>query len=300
MPPLRGPHLALQGERSYAQSRQGSPVKTFGLALRQGFQKTIYPLLVQSVTIGRAPDNTITVPHQTVSRRHARLTLEEDTWVIEDLGSVNGIVVDGNRVDKAKLSPGDTFQLGEADFYFFDMEVAQGKSQFLETVEILLAAVEEEADQNRADQRLQRIQDVIARIPFLSSLGETDYRDLVENAAFHLFDAGELVIRQGELGGSIYVVLDGKVRVFTKDQRDNDLDLTVLGPSEFFGEMSVLSGEIRARSVAALDTTVLAEFSFSTLLKLRRTHPAVEKELVKYRNDRLQDMEKRLAQTPSS
>jgi CRP-like cAMP-binding protein len=274
-------------------------VKTFGLALRQGFQKTIYPL-AKTATIGRAPDNTITVAHPTVSRRHARLSLEENSWVIEDLGSVNGIVVDGNWVDKAKLSPGDTFQLGEADFYFFDMEVAQGKSQFLEAMKILLAAVEEEADQNRAEQRLQRIQDVIARIPFLSSLGEADYGELVENAAFHLFDAGELVIRQGELGGSIYVVLDGKVRVFTKDQRDNDLDLTVLGPSEFFGEMSVLSGELRARSVAALDTTVLAEFSFSTMLKLRRTHPAVEKELVKYRNDRLQDMEKRLAQTPSS
>jgi CRP-like cAMP-binding protein len=273
-------------------------MKTFGLALRQGFQKTIYPLST-TTTIGRAPDNLITVPHPTVSREHARLSLEGNSWVIEDLGSVNGIVFEGKRVDRVELSPGDTFQLGEADFYFFDMEVDQGKTQFLETMELLLAAAEEEAsppDRRRTEQRLQRIQDVIARIPFLSSLGEADYRRLVENAAFHVFDEKELIIRQGELGGSIFVVLDGKVRVLTNDHRDNDLELAVLGPGEFFGEMSVLSGELRSISAAALETTFLAEFSFSTMRELRRENPAVEKKLVKYRNERLQDREKRLAE----
>lgn len=276
-------------------------MKTFGLALRQGFQKTIYPLST-TATIGRAPDNSITVAHPTVSRRHARLTLEGNSWVIEDLGSVNGIILEGRRVDQVKLKPGDTFQLGEADFYFFDMDVPQGKTQFLETMEILLAAAEEHAappDRRKTDQRLQRIQDVIARIPFLSSLGEADYRQLVENAAFHVFNAGELIIQQGDPGGSIYVVLDGTVRVFTKDHRDNDLELAVLGPSEFFGEMSVLFAELRSRSAVALETTVLGEFSFSTMRKLRREHPAVEKKLVEYRNERLQDMEKRLAEAQS-
>lgn len=276
-------------------------MKTFGLALRQGFQKTIYPVST-TATIGRAPDNTITVAQPTVSRRHARLTFEGNSWVIEDLGSVNGIIFEGRRVDQVKLKPGDTFQLGEADFYFFDMDVPQGKAQFHETMEILLAAAEEHAappDRRKTDQRLQRIQDVIARIPFLSSLGEADYRQLVENAAFHVVNAGELIIRQGDLGGSIYVVLDGTVRVFTKDHRDNDLELAVLGPSEFFGEMSVLFAELRSRSAAALETTVLAEFSFSSMRKLRREHPAVEKKLVEYRNERLQDMEKRLAEAQS-
>ena len=273
-------------------------MKTFGLGLRQGLQRTIYPLSA-TTTIGRAPDNTITVVHPTVSRKHARLSLEGSSWVIEDLGSVNGIVFQGRQIDNLKLSPGDTFLIGEVEFYFFDMEVSQGKTQFIETVEILLAAVEEEADHpDRAGtvQRLQRIQDVIASIPLFSSLDEKYRRELVETAAFHVFDAGELIIRQGDLGGSIYTVLDGKVRVFTKDHQNNELELAALGPSEFFGDMSFLSGKLRPKSVAAIETTVLAELNSSTVRKLLQENPAVQKELVKYSNKRFQDMEKRLAE----
>jgi hypothetical protein len=276
-------------------------MKTFGLGLRQGLQRTIYPLSA-TTTIGRAPDNTITVVHPTVSRRHARLSLEGDTWLIEDLGSVNGIVFQGRRVDNLKLSPGDAFHIGEVEFYFFDMEVPLGKTQYIETVEILLAAVEEEADppdKAGAVQRLQRIQDAIASIPLFSSLDEADRLELVESAAFHVFDAGELIIRQGDLGGSIYTVLDGKVRVFTKDHQDNELELAALGPSAFFGEMSFLSGKLRPKSVAAIETTVLAELNSSTVRKLLQENPAVQKKLVKYSNERFQDMENRLAEAKS-
>ncbi|MCG6983347.1 MAG: cyclic nucleotide-binding domain-containing protein [Deltaproteobacteria bacterium] len=272
-------------------------MKTFALGLRQGLQRTIYPLS-ETTTIGRAPENTITVVHQTVSRQHARLSLEGDNWIIEDLGSVNGIVFEGKRVDNLKLRPGDTFRIGEVEFYFFDMDVPQGRTQYLETVEILLAAVEEDADhlgQGGTLQRLERIQDVIARIPLFSSLEETDYRRLVENAAFHVFDAGELIIQQGHLGGSIYAVLDGKVRVFTKDQRDNELELAVLGPREIFGELSLLAGKFRSESVTALETTVLAELSYSAMRKLMKEYPDVEKKLLRYRKERFQDMEKKLA-----
>ena len=273
-------------------------MKTFALGLRQGLQRTIYPLS-ETTTIGRAPENTITVVHQTVSRQHARLSLKGDNWIIEDLGSVNGIVFEGKRVDNLKLRPGDTFRIGEVEFYFFDMDVPQGRTQYLETVEILLAAVEEDADhldQGGTLQRLERIQDVIAGIHLFSSLEETDYRRLVENAAFHVFDAGELIIQQGHLGGSIYAVLDGKVRVFTKDQRDNELELAVLGPREIFGELSLLAGKFRSESVTALETTVLAELSYSAMRKLMKEYPDVEKKLLEYRKERFQDMEKKLAE----
>jgi hypothetical protein len=273
-------------------------MKTFGLGLRQGLQRTIYPLS-ETTTIGRAPENTITVVHQTVSRKHARLSLEGDNWVIEDLGSVNGIVFEGRRVDQLKLRPGDTFKIGEVEFYFFDMDVPQGRTQHLETMEILLAAVEEDADplgQGGTGKRLERIQDVIARIPLFSSLEETDYQQLVENAAFHVFDAGELIIRQGHLGGSIYAVLDGKVRVFTKGQQNSELELAVLGPREIFGEMSLLAGKFRSESVAALETTVLAELSFSAMRKLMKEYPDVEKKLLTYRKERFQELEKKLAE----
>jgi pSer/pThr/pTyr-binding forkhead associated (FHA) protein len=233
-------------------------MKTFGLALRQGLQRTIYPLS-ENTTIGRAPDNTVTVVHPTVSRKHARLSFEGGTWVLEDLGSVNGIVFQGRRVDKVQLSPGDPFELGEVEFYFFDMEVSQGNA--------------------------------IVRLPFLSSLKEGRCRQLVEDAAFHVFNEGELIIRQGDPGASIFTVLDGKVRVFTRDDGDDELELATLGPSEFFGEMSLLSGKLRLKSAAALETTVLAELSLGVMRKLMEEHPDVENKLIESQNLRLQQQE---------
>jgi CRP-like cAMP-binding protein len=268
-------------------------MKTFGLALRQGLQRTIYPLS-ENTTIGRAPDNTVTVVHPTVSRKHARLSFEGGTWVLEDLGSVNGIVFQGRRVDKVQLSPGDPFELGEVEFYFFDMEVSQGKTLFLETMEILLAAVEEDTDHPGGSgtvQRLQQMQDAIVRLPFLSSLKEGRCRQLVEDAAFHVFNEGELIIRQGDPGASIFTVLDGKVRVFTRDDGDDELELATLGPSEFFGEMSLLSGKLRLKSAAALETTVLAELSLGVMRKLMEEHPDVENKLIESQNLRLQQQE---------
>jgi CRP/FNR family cyclic AMP-dependent transcriptional regulator len=90
-------------------------------------------------------------------------------------------------------------------------------------------------------------------------------------------------------------VLDGKVRVFTRDDGDDELELATLGPSEFFGEMSLLSGELRSKSVAALETTVLAELSLSIMRKLMREHPDVANKLIDHHNRRLQHQEKTLA-----
>ena len=48
----------------------------------------------------------------TVSRRHAELRVEEDCWVLRDLGSSNGTWVNGRRVIEAEVRPGDVVQLG--------------------------------------------------------------------------------------------------------------------------------------------------------------------------------------------
>jgi two-component system, NtrC family, response regulator AtoC len=64
-----------------------------------------------SVTVGRAPPCELTIEDSGLSRRHTRFTLEGDEVVVEDLGSLNGTLVDGKRIDRAKVRPGDTVQL---------------------------------------------------------------------------------------------------------------------------------------------------------------------------------------------
>jgi hypothetical protein len=70
------------------------------------------------VVIGRSRDCEITVDDANVSRRHAEVRPKEDGWMVVDLGSTNGVKVNGRRVEQATLRDGDRITLGltELDF----------------------------------------------------------------------------------------------------------------------------------------------------------------------------------------
>jgi CRP-like cAMP-binding protein len=78
------------------------------------------------------------------------------------------------------------------------------------------------------------------------------------------FAKGRVIARQGEVGTGFFVVVDGAVRVI----RDAEL-LAVLGPGEFFGELSVLDGQPRIAQVVADEPTrclALASWDFERVL----------------------------------
>ena len=64
--------------------------------------------------VGRSSSCDVVLNDADVSRQHARISFEEGSgWVIEDLGSTNGVVVNGGRVDgRLRLSIGDQITLG--------------------------------------------------------------------------------------------------------------------------------------------------------------------------------------------
>jgi pSer/pThr/pTyr-binding forkhead associated (FHA) protein len=68
--------------------------------------------------VGRSRDCEITVDDANVSRRHAEFRPRENGWMVVDLGSTNGIKVNGRRVEQANLRDGDRITLGltELDF----------------------------------------------------------------------------------------------------------------------------------------------------------------------------------------
>lgn len=72
-----------------------------------------FPLGAEPVTIGRALDNTIQIDNLAVSSFHARVQFHEDRLVLEDLDSLNGTFVNGQRVRRATLRHGDSIQIGK-------------------------------------------------------------------------------------------------------------------------------------------------------------------------------------------
>ncbi|MBC7174325.1 MAG: FHA domain-containing protein [Polyangiaceae bacterium] len=75
---------------------------------------TVVPLVRDEITIGRKEGNTIRLTERNVSRRHARLRRKNGAFVVEDLGSYNGVRINGDRVEGAsELSAGDRVGIGD-------------------------------------------------------------------------------------------------------------------------------------------------------------------------------------------
>lgn len=71
------------------------------------------PMGGNEVSIGRSPDNGIVIDNPAVSHYHARVFNEEGRLTLQDFGSLNGTFVNGQRVNRTTLKPGDTVMVGK-------------------------------------------------------------------------------------------------------------------------------------------------------------------------------------------
>jgi Protein of unknown function (DUF3662)/FHA domain len=77
-----------------------------------------HELARDSVVIGRSRECDLTIDDPNVSRRHAEIRQEQGGWWIVDLGSTNGVEVNGKRVDRARLEVDDAIVLGTTELRF--------------------------------------------------------------------------------------------------------------------------------------------------------------------------------------
>ena len=71
------------------------------------------PLTQAATTIGRLPDNSVQIDNLAVSGHHAKIFWDQDHYVVEDLGSLNGTYVNNERVGKTTLKHGDQVKIGK-------------------------------------------------------------------------------------------------------------------------------------------------------------------------------------------
>jgi pSer/pThr/pTyr-binding forkhead associated (FHA) protein len=90
--------------------RHGLARETVELVLEDGS----YPLEGSGPwSVGRSEENDIVVQDPNVSRRHAKLVRSENGFVVEDLGSTNGTLLDGAPIDRERIESGDELTFGE-------------------------------------------------------------------------------------------------------------------------------------------------------------------------------------------
>ncbi|MFA5523286.1 MAG: FHA domain-containing protein [Tissierellales bacterium] len=82
--------------------------------------KEVYTL-EDDVSIGRGTQNHIILRDPYISKNHARISLDEEEYFLEDLGSANGTLINDTIVlDVVKLKDGDRIKFGQVEFLFIE------------------------------------------------------------------------------------------------------------------------------------------------------------------------------------
>jgi pSer/pThr/pTyr-binding forkhead associated (FHA) protein len=86
------------------------------IMFREDGSKRIFPLEPGANTIGRKDECNIRIPLATVSRRHAKVSVEDSRVTLSDLGAANGTLLNKRRIEEEELQPGDQVTVGPIVF----------------------------------------------------------------------------------------------------------------------------------------------------------------------------------------
>jgi CRP-like cAMP-binding protein len=103
------------------------------------------------------------------------------------------------------------------------------------------------------------ILDLIRRVPLFSLLSPEMAQSVASRVTKRRFRAGEVIVTQGQQSEGLFILLNGRVRVLTTDERGKEVILAVLKAGAFVGEMSLIDRQ-------PASATVRAELQTDTLL----------------------------------
>jgi CRP/FNR family transcriptional regulator, cyclic AMP receptor protein len=106
----------------------------------------------------------------------------------------------------------------------------------------------------------------------LKALDEAVLRDIAAQGAVRHYPAQAVIIHEGDDADSLYIVLSGRVKVYTANEAGREVIINTLGPGEYLGELA-LDGRERSASVMTLEPTSCAVVTGPSLRDFIARHP---------------------------
>lgn len=123
-------------------------------------------------------------------------------------------------------------------------------------------------------------------VPLFADLTQEEFNEFTTRMVFHTVPAGQAIVKEGDSGASVYVVTRGTVKV-TTTMEGKQVDLAVLQPSDFFGEIAFLTGKPRTATVTAADECDILEVPEAQLKDLIGAKPRIRDVMQNYYNQRV-------------
>ena len=116
-------------------------------------------------------------------------------------------------------------------------------------------------------------------VEIFASLTGEEAGQLASRMKKESFAPGEIILRQGDSGDSLYILKQGRVRILLSGDSGLSEQVASLSPGDFFGEMSLLTGEKRAATALALDQADCYSLAKADLSALLTARPALAEDI---------------------
>jgi len=123
-------------------------------------------------------------------------------------------------------------------------------------------------------------------VPLFSDMSKDVFLSLVEKLGYHKVPAGHPIVREGEEGRSLFILLQGEVTV-SKGEGDERRELARLGAGSLFGELALITSKPRSATVMTSAASELFELDRKNVDEVAAKHPSITEDLVKFARRRL-------------
>lgn len=122
--------------------------------------------------------------------------------------------------------------------------------------------------------------------PLFSGFSKEEALAVIRGLRLLTFQAGAIIVTEGEPGGSLFIIATGLCRAHVKNASGRSMEVRTLQEGDFFGEISLLTGAARTATVTAATRCELLELEAATLDSIAATHPQVRDVLDKFYQQR--------------
>src|SRR5579859_6487904 len=137
----------------------------------------------------------------------------------------------------------------------------------------------------------------LRRLPLFSSLADDELIEFSERTEVLQLNANQTIYRMGDAGCSMYILLEGKVRIFIVDRYGRHIVVAEVRPGESFGELPGKSGDVCSATAVTLTETQLVVLNRHSLSYLLNVNPDAGMSLIAALEAHLRHLEQLLARS---
>jgi len=133
--------------------------------------------------------------------------------------------------------------------------------------------------------------EILSRVALFSLMKRRDLKRIAKLAKHHSYEKGDLIVREGELDGRLFIIISGEVCVVKDLGGPSEKTLRVLRSDNYFGEMALIDDYVRTASIVANDPTQVLSLDQWNIRDEIRKYPAIAIELLQTLGRRLRAVE---------